>query len=167
MQVKLKDGSIQHLQSDTAKALIKLGLAEQYSAPKSEVRHATSWAVRPGERVEDWQGPPRINFHCACGVKGFTRGSVPVYNRVGESIRPGAKQYEYLPFVMKHADGAEESIPGEIMGEFLRLYKAWQARSRRKSVPGRFDRNKNCFPPTPQEISAAQVHVFGEARKKD
>jgi hypothetical protein len=133
MLIKYLNGKVVHEQNGVARALIAAGLAEEmragqlglfvtvaeFEAQKAHVTHETAWRVQPGQRIEDFQGAPRIFYSCTCGVKGFTRPLVAAYDG-GENPRPGSNR-GLVRFMLNHTDGAQEAIPDHILKEFNRL----------------------------------------------
>jgi hypothetical protein len=163
MLIRYLDGKTEHVMNPMGRALIAAKLAVEMrmgqlgmpitveeAEQQRAVAHETSWRVQPGQRIEDYQGAPRIFYSCTCGVRGFTSGRTLQYNG-GESLRPGANK-TMIPFLLQHTDGAVESIPAHIQKEFDRLNARHDA-TRRK------DRNAKRKPQA-LDICTAPVRSF-------
>ena len=130
MFIRYLDGKTVHVENPMGRALIAAKLAvemrvghlgkfvtvEEFESQKAHVQHDTAWRVVPGQRVEDFQYPPRIFYSCTCGQKGLHAGAGV---RVQQRRKPEAgREPEQIPFMLAHADGTQEAIPAHILKEF-------------------------------------------------
>lgn len=105
-----------HVPTGVGKAMIHAGFAEEVVPPVKKAVPNSTWAVRDGARVEDFQYPPEIYVRCSnCG------------NPLWQSSNKGTA---HLTVEYRHC-GVAEKCPAEITEEYLRRWAAYKRLSRK------------------------------------
>lgn len=109
MQIKLKDGKVEHVENVTGRALIAAGLASEVVAEKLKLVPNLQFAARKGQVIGDFRHKPYLYFYCStCGVKGTTDG-------------PNTLSHE-----VRHC-GVVEKCPPEVAKTYSAFRAGWES----------------------------------------
>ena len=95
-----------------AEALLATGTVEKYVPPTVEIKHICNFAVREGDRIEDYLCPPKIVWSCSiCGngsIEGPTAHNQKLYHRAPSAFA--------------------QDVPADIATTFIGMHRAWAKR---------------------------------------
>jgi hypothetical protein len=117
--MKIQDKEGKHSPFDVAAGLAALLLADgkyvKYEPLIPPRVPNLKFTIHTGERVDDWQGPPRLFYHCgSCGQSGHWTG-------------PTA----HLTQIVHHC-GVHETCPPDVAKDYQARRRVWESRSRNK-----------------------------------
>jgi hypothetical protein len=96
--------------SGQAVALLATGTVEEYKPPTVEIKHICNFAVREGDRIEDYRCPPKIVWSCSVCGNGSIEG--PTAHK--------QKLYHRAPY------GFAQEVPADVATTFIGSLRAWQ-----------------------------------------
>jgi hypothetical protein len=104
-----------------AQVLLRQGYIEIKTIVPPKPRAELKWFVREGERVDDYQYPPRLFHSCGvCGVKGMTESTQGTAHK-------SAKVY--------HCFERGLMCPPDVAERYVKAFATWKARSKKPPVP--------------------------------